>query len=468
MEELIDVGLLLDRQPAPCGRRLALVGNAGGPLLLGADAAGEAGADVPVLSAELQRQLADVAPGAVSWANPVDAGPSAAPESLAGLVRDDCRRRVRSTRASSSASSSMSATSMRRSPSSTRSTSTCRSPSRRSAEGRVSSDGCRGSRLRSGRRRRWPWRAVGRSGSRRTPLPGATGIGIDAAPLIATRRLARRLAGDEATTTWLGQDSAFELLETTGVGIASWCYARSAEECARGVRRLAGRCVLKADVAGVLHKTEEGAVRLGVADVDSAADVYREFERLFGERLNGVVVQSQVPAGLELSVGATRDPAFGPFVAVGAGGVEAEVRADRAVLVAPVTAAEARDAVEGLHLAPLFHGFRGRPELPVEAVVELVTTDRRVDRRSTRDRAARPQPCNRWTLRMRGRRRHGSRCRHHPLRSPRPGPSAVRSERPPIRARAETPTGRWRRAGRRRGRRDSTASSRRWPAGPGG
>ena len=43
------------------------------------------------------------------------------------------------------------------------------------------------------------------------------------------------------------------------------------------------------------------------------------------------------------------------------------------MLVAPISAAEARDAVEGLHLAPLFHGFRGRPELPVDAVVELVT-----------------------------------------------------------------------------------------------
>ncbi len=133
-------------------------------------------------------------------------------------------------------------------------------------------------------------------------------------------------------------------------------------------------CVVKADVAGVVHKTEEGAVRLGITDAESAADVYREFQRRFGDRLDGVVVQSQVPAGLELRVEAIRDRAFGPFVVVGAGGVESDVRDDRAVLVAPVTAAEAREALEGLHLAPLFHGFRGRPVLPVDSVVELVTT----------------------------------------------------------------------------------------------
>ena len=87
MEELVDIGLLLDRQPAPRGLRLALVGNAGGPLVLGADAADDAGAAVPELSAELRRRLAGIAPAATSWANPFDAGPSASPDDLANLVR---------------------------------------------------------------------------------------------------------------------------------------------------------------------------------------------------------------------------------------------------------------------------------------------------------------------------------------------------------------------------------------------
>jgi hypothetical protein len=190
--------------------------------------------------------------------------------------------------------------------------------------------------------------------------------------LIESRRLARRLAAD-AEATWLGQDTAFELLETAGVRIVSWAYVRSAEECAGEVVRRGGPCVVKADLAGAFSKSDEGAVRLGITDVDTAASAYRDFTQRFGDRLDGVVVQSQVAAGLELQVAATRDPAFGPFVVVGAGGVEAEVRADRAVLVAPITAAEARDAVAGLHLAPLFDGFRDRPALARDAVVELVT-----------------------------------------------------------------------------------------------
>ena len=98
----------------------------------------------------------------------------------------------------------------------------------------------------------------------------------------------------------------------------------------------------------------------------------RQFAEQFGERMRGVVVQAQHVGRLELLVGAIRDPAFGPFVVVGAGGVETELRDDRVMLVAPVSKSAARDAVESLRLAPLFHGFRGRPALPVDPVVDLV------------------------------------------------------------------------------------------------
>ena len=373
MEELVDVGLLLESQPAPRGRRLALVGNAGGPLLLGADAAGAAGAAVPAFSAGLQRQLADIAPSATSPINPFDAGPAVPPENVAELV------------CTIAASGEVDACVV-----------VCVEHDERHVDETlallddVEVDGVPIAVTVIGGRRR----TVGRLPMFPTPERAATamalacgraawlspegglsadGIEVGAGPLIAARSLARRLAGDRPTMTWLGAPAAFELIETAGVRVASWHYAQSAEECGRAVRRIVGMCVVKAEIAGVVYKSEEGAVRLGIADAASAVEVYGEFAQRFGSRLAGVVVQQQVPPGLELAVGAIRDPALGPFVIVGAGGVEAEVRADRAVLVAPISAAEARDAVEGLHLAPLFHGFRGRPELPVGAVVELVT-----------------------------------------------------------------------------------------------
>jgi acetate---CoA ligase (ADP-forming) len=373
MEELIDVGLLIDRQPLPRGRRIALVGNAGGPLILGADAADEAGAAVPVLGAELQQQLAELLPTAASWANPIDTGPSRSPGGIAAAVNtlaasrevdacvvvgvelevgelDETLERLDSIAVDSLP---IAVTTIGGGHRDVQRLPTFPTPERAATAMAL---------------------ACGHA-TRRSAIDAqaAEGVGIDAAPLIAARRLARQLAGDDVSPRWLGQPATFELLETAGVIVASWSAAHSAEECASAVRRLVRPCVVKADVGGIWSKSEVGAVRLGITDGDAAAAAYRDFERSFGERLAGVVVQSQVPGGVELFVGAVHDPAFGPFVAVGAGGVDAELRADRAVLVAPVTATEARSAVERLQVAPLFHGYRGRPALSIDAVVGLVT-----------------------------------------------------------------------------------------------
>ena len=128
LEELIDVGLLLERQPAPGGRRIAVVGNAGGPLILGADAAYDGGLSVPVLSAELQRQLA-CSPRAQRRGRIPS---TSAPRPLRTRSPRWCARspsRARSMRASSCAWRSTTANSTRRSTSSTTWTSTrCRSP----------------------------------------------------------------------------------------------------------------------------------------------------------------------------------------------------------------------------------------------------------------------------------------------------------------------------------------------------
>ena len=83
----MDVGLLLDRHPVPAGRRVALIGNVGGPLILGADAADAGGLDVPVLSAPLQQEIAGLAPAAAATAHPVDLSAAVTAEELAAVVK---------------------------------------------------------------------------------------------------------------------------------------------------------------------------------------------------------------------------------------------------------------------------------------------------------------------------------------------------------------------------------------------
>ena len=363
------LGCLLDRQPSHRGRRVAIVGNAGGPLILAADAAEEAGAVVPVFGAALQGRLTRLAESAPAVANPVDIGPSAASDSLASVVHtvaasgevDACvavcveldehqhdATLARLESAEVDVPVAVTAISGRSRP-------TGRFPTFPTPERAAT--------------------AVALAGERAGPPDGgqSNGLGVDAVSLIAARSFARRLAHHEQATTWLEQRAAFELLESAGVHVAPWCFATSVEEVVQCLRRLESPLVIKASVADIRHKTEARAVRLGIVDAAAAAHAYADLSERFDDRLDGVIVQSQVPAGLELQIVGGRDAALGPFVTVGAGGVDSELRADQSMLVAPVTAAEARAAVERLHLAPLFSGFRSRPALPIDPVVDLVT-----------------------------------------------------------------------------------------------
>jgi hypothetical protein len=86
----------------------------------------------------------------------------------------------------------------------------------------------------------------------------------------------------------------------------------------------------------------------------------------------GLGAGPRAPGSLELLVAAVRDVTYGPFVVVGAGGPDSELRNDRVVLVAPASRQAVRQALGSLRLAPLFHGYRGRPSLAFEDLVAFV------------------------------------------------------------------------------------------------
>jgi acetate---CoA ligase (ADP-forming) len=136
------------------------------------------------------------------------------------------------------------------------------------------------------------------------------------------------------------------------------CEDRAAAH--RALAELGGPVAVKLLDAAVLHKTEVGGVRLGVrtpAELDEALDA---LEAIGAER---VLVEAMAPPGVDLVVGARRDPVFGPVVLVGLGGTVAEALADVAVRVAPITPDAAKGMVEELSGRALLDGWRGGPVL---------------------------------------------------------------------------------------------------------
>ncbi|MGD9526505.1 acetate--CoA ligase family protein [Pseudonocardia sp.] len=133
------------------------------------------------------------------------------------------------------------------------------------------------------------------------------------------------------------------------------CTGRAAAHAA--LARLGGPVAVKVLDAAILHKTEVGGVRLGIG---TPAQLDAALEAIGADR---VLVEEMAPPGVDLIVGARRDPVFGVVVLVGLGGTVAEVLADVAVRVAPLTRAEAAAMVDDLAGAALLDGFRGGPVL---------------------------------------------------------------------------------------------------------
>jgi acyl-CoA synthetase (NDP forming)/RimJ/RimL family protein N-acetyltransferase len=372
LDELIDVGLLLDRQPVPTGRRIALMGNGGGPLNVRADAAEAAGLEVPELSPGLQAEVARVVPGVVSVANPVDLPATVTPDRLAAVVDTVARSGevdsvvvmwVEVDEASlPDVGSLLDTIELNGVPLAVALIGSTELVAEHAATFPTPERAVNAIALAA---RRSKWLAT-HAAEQQDATPAET------AHLLVARRLARRHLTVDAAPTWLDPVASFELLEAAGIAVAPWRHVTSAEECAWACETIGMPCVVKAGVADLAHKSDEGAVLLGVETVDDARRAYHELQARFHGRLHGALVQAQIPAGVELLIGAQRHERFGPFVIVGAGGNDAELREDRTLLVAPVSITDAALAIEGLHIAPLFHGFRGRPELPIDRVVELV------------------------------------------------------------------------------------------------
>ena len=167
------------------------------------------------------------------------------------------------------------------------------------------------------------------------------------------------------------------LLAEFGVVLPGERLVSSADEAVAHAMSLEGPVALKVCAADLPHKTEAGAVAL---DILGEYELRAAYDRILtaarqhaaGLRVQGVIVAPMVRDGVELIVGARRDPVFGPVIAVGAGGIHAEVLRDMAVAALPLVPGEASALVRSLRVWPLLDGARGRPHADVDALIGVV------------------------------------------------------------------------------------------------
>ena len=164
----------------------------------------------------------------------------------------------------------------------------------------------------------------------------------------------------------LGEIESKQLVAARGIQVVPTGLATSREQAAALARELGLPAVVKLVSPGVSHKSDVDGVRLALADEAAVAAAFDELRERAAASVgfDGVAVQPMAPPGLELLLGAHRDPDFGPVVSFGLGGVMVELLAEVALRVAPVSEADAAEMVDETRAGRLLAGFRGRPPIP--------------------------------------------------------------------------------------------------------
>jgi acetate---CoA ligase (ADP-forming) len=183
----------------------------------------------------------------------------------------------------------------------------------------------------------------------------------DTAPIdhARRRRWTERLAS--------GPIAPFELLADYDVPVVESRSAESLAEALSAAAAIGYPVALK--TAGTQHKSDVGGVVLDLVDEASLTAAYTSMAAALGP---AVTVDTMAGAGVEISVGFVRDPAFGPLIVVAAGGVLVELLADRAVACPPLSHRQARELLDNLRIRPLLDGWRGSPAVDVDGLVDII------------------------------------------------------------------------------------------------
>ena len=195
-----------------------------------------------------------------------------------------------------------------------------------------------------------------------------------AAPELETDRAAadKLLARYKGMDTYLSQVDAFALLEAYRIPVPRIAAAGGEADLADASAVVGFPCVLKVDSAEVVHKSDEGGVVLGLADLDELSSAFAAMQKKFSAVDAGFVVQEQAPAGKELIIGASEAPGLGSLVMFGLGGIFVEVMKDVAFSVAPLSIPEAREMMREIKGFSLLEGTRGETGIDLAAVEEML------------------------------------------------------------------------------------------------
>ena len=386
LDEMFDLAAALGRQPLPPGRRVAILTNAGGLGILCADACEANGLMVQELGEKTRRRLQEFLPPAASVTNPVDMIASAGANDfrratevlldaaevdalivltihvgladIAAIVRNLGNTVGRAQTRGGIMKPVLTCTMGGGKTAPAAKTGTVRLPNYAFPENAA--------RVLGKLARYAEWR-----GQPEGVIPDFDDIHPEQA-----REICRRTQR-ESGASWLSADDTRKVLAAFALPLAAGGLARDGDEAAKMATEIGFPVALKLASRTLVHKTEIGGVRLNLTDEAEVKQAFAAIQQRLADieklgEMEGVLVQPMISDAVEVMVGVTQDPLFGPLIGFGLGGIHVEILKDVCFRVTPITDRDAAEMVRTIKGYRLLEGYRGHPPADVVAIEDLL------------------------------------------------------------------------------------------------
>jgi acetyltransferase len=377
-EDLIDFCTAFEMQPLPKGPRVAIVTNAGGPGAMAADAVEQAGLIVANLKRETADELKSQLPAAASVGNPIDVLGDADPERYALAVKaaqDDPDVDAVVVILTPQAMTKPAETAMA-------------VAENVKGEKPVFAVFMGGTDVLPGREKlvanhlpdfSSPERAVyalkamvDYAAWRNRPVRVVTRFPVN------RRRVERVLQRNQREGRHqIGEVDAKEILRAYEFNVPEGYLCGTVEEAMTAAERIGYPVVMKVSSPDIIHKSDVGGVKLNLSHAEAVRDAFDLMMLRIGQRapeanLDGVYLEKMGNRGLEVILGMTRDPQFGPMLMFGLGGIFVEVMKDVTFHLAPITSEEAMEMLTRTRSYALLKGARGQSGVNIPAIAQAL------------------------------------------------------------------------------------------------
>lgn len=185
---------------------------------------------------------------------------------------------------------------------------------------------------------------------------------------------------DKAKTekrTVLTEFESKKLLERAGIPVVETRLVRTKRETISVSKEMGFPVVLKITSPDIVHKSDSGGVKLGIANATQASKAYSEIMLSIKQRypsaiIHGLTVQKMAPPGIQVIVGMSKDPQFGPVLMFGLGGILVELLKDVSFRIVPVTKRDAAEMIREIKGYPLLEGYRGQEPANIDVLQDII------------------------------------------------------------------------------------------------